>query len=80
MLTPASFYQATRGSLGGKDPNDPRMHVGWRADATETVRPEERTWMSTSEQQPYFSHWQDDEAYVPAIYSVVFIKLEIIEI
>lgn len=62
MLTPSSSYQATRGTLGGQDPSDSRMDVGWKADAAKTIVPEERTWMSVTEQQPHFSSWQEDEA------------------
>lgn len=60
MLTPK--LQATRGTFGREEPNDSRMHVGWKADAAAATRPEERPWMSVSEQQPFFGHWQEDEA------------------
>ena len=59
-LTPE--LQATRGTLGREEPEDSRAHVGWKADTSAAHRPEERPWMSMKEQQPYFSHWQDEEA------------------
>jgi len=53
---------ATRGTLGGREEPDPRQDFGWKAAATTASRPEETPWMSVKEQQPFFGHWQEDEA------------------
>lgn len=59
---PAS--QASRGTLSGREePNDPRQDFGWKAAAATASRPPEETpWMSVKEQQPFFGHWQENEA------------------
>jgi hypothetical protein len=38
------------------------MDIGWKANTAEMTVPEERNWMSVTEQQPLISSWQDDEA------------------
>jgi hypothetical protein len=47
----------SRGNLDQlEDPDDPRMHVGWREDATNYSRGDKaRPWMSTTHQQPFMS-------------------------
>jgi hypothetical protein len=70
-----SVYSANvlRGSLEGEpNPNDPRMSVGWSANATAVNREKNlRPWMSTTEQQPLMADngfwvWapKDDETLV----------------